>query len=580
VVARASTLSFVVILLGVFAHAQTPSLPQGAPRPGAPPPRVQGPVRDNSATATPTGTARIHGRVVSADTGAPLRRATIRISSAELRVNRSVNTDAEGRYDLSELAAGRYNIYVTRNGYVSLQFGQRRPFESGRPLELADGQTAEKIDFALPRGGVIAGRVTDELGEPLAGIRMQAMRHSYMPNGQRQLVPVNAGPFGVVSNDLGEFRLYGLMPGTYIVSASPSDVMVMMPGAGAAAADYEGHGTTYYPGTLNSEEAQAIAVGLAEEAPASFALVTAKMTKISGMVRSSTGKPVTNVMLTIRTRAGMGFGMRSGPGLGPDGSFSIGNVPPGDHWLEVIRRSGIPDSEGASVPITADGSDIDGLVVTTSPGATISGQVVFDGASQQKPGRVVVTSSDPFGASPVRMFDNNQGTIDQNGRFELKGVFGRVLFAVGPAGFGAPPIGWSVKSVMLNGVNIIETPLETSSVASITGVEIVLTDKQTTVAGNVRTTTGLVTDYTVAIFPETPREPGVNARYVRIARPDQQGRFETKGLPPGDYFAVAVESLEQGGQWDPAFRKQVEPTAKRFRLIEGQTTTIELPLTQ
>ena len=61
-------------------------------------------------------------------------------------------------------------------------------------------------------------------------------------------------------------------------------------------------------------------------------------------------------------------------------------------------------------------------------------------------------------------------------------------------------------------------------------------------------------------------------RFVRVVRPDQQGRFETRGLPPGDYLAVAVETLEQGGQWDPAFRKQVEPTAKRFRLTEGQTT--------
>ena len=83
------------------------------------------------------------------------------------------------------------------------------------------------------------------------------------------------------------------------------------------------------------------------------------------------------------------------------------------------------------------------------------------------------------------------------------------------------------------------------------------------------------------IFPDKRREePPLTARYLRVARPDQQGRFETKGLPPGDYFAVAVESLEQGGQWDPAFRKQVEPSAKRFRLTEGLSSTIELTLMQ
>ena len=81
-----------------------------------------------------------------------------------------------------------------------------------------------RIDFALPRGGVIAGRVTDELGEPLAGVRMQAMRYQYLPNGQRQLTPVGGGGIfgGITTNDLGEFRLYSLMPGTYVVSAAPS----------------------------------------------------------------------------------------------------------------------------------------------------------------------------------------------------------------------------------------------------------------------------------------------------------------------------------------------------------------------
>src|SRR6185503_11985962 len=99
------------------------------------------------------------------------------------------------------------------NGFVTLSFGQQRPFEQGRPLDIGLGQEADKIDFALPRGGVIAGRVTDELGEPLAAVRVQAMRYQYLPNGRRQLTPVNpGGMFGPATNDLGEFRLYSLMP--------------------------------------------------------------------------------------------------------------------------------------------------------------------------------------------------------------------------------------------------------------------------------------------------------------------------------------------------------------------------------
>ncbi len=165
----------------------------------------------------------------------------------------------------------------------------------------------------------------------------------------------------------------------------PSETMVMMPGAGAAASDYEGHGITYYPGTLNADEAQAVTVGLAEEAHASFAMVAARMTKISGIVRSSSGKPVSNVMLSIRTRSGNGFGMRSGPGMGPDGSFSIGKRPA---WRTLARGHAACRRGGCRGRVGRRHGRWQrhhGLVITTSPGATISGQVIFEGTSSPKP---------------------------------------------------------------------------------------------------------------------------------------------------------------------------------------------------
>ncbi len=267
----------------------------------------------------------------------PLRRAVVRLSAAELRVNRSATTDAEGRYDFAELPAGRYNLSVSRSGYVSLSFGQQRPFEQGRPLDLGSAQEADKIDFALPRGGVIAGRVTDELGEPLAGVRVQAMRYQYLPNGRRQLTPVGMGGFfGPMSNDLGEFRLYSLMPGTYVVSATPADIAMMAgPSSPASTGSQDdGHGITYYPGTINVDEAQSITVGLAEVANASFALVPQRMTRVSGIVRTSQGKPFA-ANLSLRTQSGGGMSMRGLAMAGADGRFSAANVPPGEHYIEV-----------------------------------------------------------------------------------------------------------------------------------------------------------------------------------------------------------------------------------------------------
>jgi hypothetical protein len=561
-------------------HAQAPPILQGAPQPGPATPRIA--PRDGAA-AEATGTARIRGRVVAADNGTPLRRAQVRVSAAELRINRSANTDAEGRYELSELPAGRYNIFVTRNGFVSLQFGQRRPFESGRPLDVADAQIVEKIDFALPRGGVIAGRVTDELGEPLAGIRMQAMRYQYLPNGQRQLTPVGGMgmPFGLATNDLGEFRLYSLMPGTYMVSAAPVEMGGMTSPGAPASAPNDGHGITYYPGTVNVDEAQSITVGIAEVATASFALVPQRLTRLSGLVRDSEGKPLA-ANISLRTQSGGGgMMMRSLAMSSADGRFSVANVPPGEHFIEISPRPG--NDESASVPITSGGQDITDLVITTSPGKTIVGHVIFEGASAgQQSLRVNASSPDPGSPPLTRIYDNTQGVIDDKGRFQLRGLSGgRAIFSAFPAmpGMGAPT--WFLKSVTIDGENVTDVPFDLSTARDDTKIEIVMTDKQTTISGIVRNIRGeQVNDYTVVMLPDRLKEGAIAARYTRTVRPDQQGRFQARGLPPGDYIAAAVESLEQGGHWDPAFRKQVEPTAKRFRLTEGQTATVDLTLAQ
>ena len=565
-------------------RAQAPPLPQGATQPGPAVPRAAMPPRDAAAAAVPTGTGRIRGRVVAADNGAPLRRAQVRISAAEVRVNRSATTDADGRYEFSELPAGRYNVNVSRSGYVSLSFGQQRPFEQGRPLDLGAAQQADRIDFALPRGGVIAGRITDELGEPLAGVRVQAMRYQYLPNGRRQLTPVGgAGMFGgPVSNDLGEFRLYSLMPGTYVVSATPADSMMMMGGGVTMTTgpQDDGHGITYYPGTINVDEAQSITVGLAEVANASFALVPQRMTRISGIVRNSQGKPYAT-SLALRTQSGGSVMARGLAMSDAEGRFTASNIPPGEHFIEVNPRP--PDDESASIPITAGGQDITDLIITTHPGATLTGRVIFEGgiASLGKSVRVNASSPDPGSPGPMRVYDPTQGVVDEKGQFRLRGLYGNALFNAYPATPVPGALPWFVKSVTLNGENITDMPLDVSTVKDDSALEIVLTDKLTTLSGTVRDGRGQpVIDYTVAIFPDQLPEGAMPGRYTRVVRPDQQGRFETRGLPPGNYLAAAVESLEQGGHWDPAFRKQVEPAAKRFRLTEGQSATVELSLTQ
>jgi Carboxypeptidase regulatory-like domain len=593
-------LGLALFLMPAMLAAQAAPQAPGAATPGPAAPRPPMPPRDGTAPAVPSGTGRIRGRVIAAEGGNPLRRAQVRISGNQPGLAATANTDQDGRYEFQNLPAASYSISVTRNGYVSLQFGQQRPFEPGRPLTLIEGQVAEKIDFALPRGGVITGTVVDDLGEPLPGVRVQAQRYVYQPGGARRLQQAGTVSFSgpPTTDDLGHFRVYGLMPGSYVLSAVPQVTgMGGVPGpastiTGSNAGADDGYTTTYYPGTANVEEAQAITVGLAQETNASFAIMSAKMSRISGVVRTSQGAPVGRTMMVmLRTQSGSGTASM-GTSILNDGSFVFANVPPGEHFIDV-RPTGISASpvagaapaveEFASVPVTTSGQDITGLIITTGAGSTITGRVVFEGnppptQAVMQSLRVFPGSADP--SSPMVMgFTQDSGALDETGHFQIRGASGRLIFR---PSFNAPmPQGWYLKSVTMNGVDITDTGYEPKPSTNITGLEVTLTNQQTSLTGTVTNVRGdAVKDYVVAVFPAAAREDVLATRFTRTIRPDQQGRYLLKGLPPADYVAVAVESLEQGGEWDPAFQQQMRPRGKSFRLTEGQTSTLDLTLVQ
>ena len=134
-----------------------------------------------------TGTGRIRGRVLASEGGGPIRRAQVRISGPEVAPKASL-TDAEGRFEFRDLPAGRFTLQATKSGYVSVQYGQTRPFESGKPIELADKQSVDNADIGMPRGSVISGRVVDEYGDPIPDVSVTAMRQSWQ-GGRRRLVP-------------------------------------------------------------------------------------------------------------------------------------------------------------------------------------------------------------------------------------------------------------------------------------------------------------------------------------------------------------------------------------------------------
>ena len=100
-----------------------------------------------------TGTARLRGRVMAVETGGPVRRAQVRISGPDIGSKTAI-TDADGRFEFRDLPGGRFNVSATKSGFVTVQYGQLRPFESGKAIDLADGQLLDKADIAMPRASI------------------------------------------------------------------------------------------------------------------------------------------------------------------------------------------------------------------------------------------------------------------------------------------------------------------------------------------------------------------------------------------------------------------------------------------
>ena len=153
---------------------------------------------------------------------------------------------------------------------------------AGLTVKLADGETRERADVTLARWGSIEGHALDELGEPLQGVSVQVMQVRYQAGRRRLVAAAGASP---ITDDLGRFRIYGMAPGAYIVSATIGDV---------GTDDLPGYTRSYYPGTANASEAQFVSVGLSQQMTGvDFSLARVRTANVSGILLNAAGEPAT-----------------------------------------------------------------------------------------------------------------------------------------------------------------------------------------------------------------------------------------------------------------------------------------------
>ena len=571
-------------------------------------PVTQQPPRDVVRRADPTGTARIRGRVVSADRGAPMRRASVTLSvvmpppaargeAADPSVGRGsappppmaprrATTDADGQFEFANLPAGSYRITASpaqyASQYLSMSYGATRPMglywpELGQPIELKDGQSFDKVNIALPRGAIITGRVLDENGEPLA--RVQVYTLGFPPGvsrGQR-----SGG--GMSTDDLGQFRLWGLSPGEYVVVADARGNTFVAPNAPPETEEERlGYVTTYYPGTADEGAAQRLRVKGSEETQGiDIRVGQARLYHVSGSVVDSKGSPLAGANGQLLRRGPVTGGQ---PGFfamaDPKGQFQMRNIPPGDYRL-VFRQqqmvapfSSTPPEpvEMASVPISIAGADVDNIMVVTSLGTTITGQIVFEAgppAGNVSNMRVFASASNPNDGAGVP--SPPPATVAEGYTFTMKGLMGEYMLRTGIAN-------QFLKSVSVNGQDVTDIPHDFKASDRVT---ITVTSRVSTLEGNV-TETGDVqpAEAGIIVFSEDKASWRMNSIWTKRTSPDPKGHFRIAGLMPGRYYIAAIprQRLAPGSDADVAFFEQLAKEATSVVVGADEQRTIDLRL--
>ena len=528
------------------------------------------PPRDAKPSAG-SGTAVIAGRVVDAETGAPIGGAMLQIGPVKIGERPTqVEADHRGQFKLTGLAAGDYAIvasppefrashllHILNNDFASLMTGKMSP-----SVQLKNGEVLDDLVLRLPRALAIDGMVLNEFGEPMANVEVSAEIVQGLPLG---------GSRGQATDDRGIFRLFGLSPGTYRVCASPTrDWQGPAPTAGETV--QHRYVKTCYPSSP-AGGGERLAVSASTATP----MLTVVMQRLQGF--TITGRAVSesgakNVHVSIQ-KVGESGSSTITVDMQEGGRFTVRGVPPGTYTLSAsgglspTSFNEYVSTEHGRATVTVDASDVAGVEIVTSKGATLVGRVV---PVEPLPTGTKLRVQRSMGITMLvgNVGSVGGGTVREDLTFELSGIHGEVLFEASGL-----PRGWVVTAVRYRGADVTDTSV-TVATSTQPDLEVHISPRSGQVVARPVDDEGRPMPGAIALImpakgdrfslqsafgPSKPQEDGLNVWHVR----------------PGEHLLVAINiaDLMQIVR-DPARVAALRQTGRLVRVTAGERLNVDV----
>ena len=514
----------------------------------------------------------------------------------------SATSDTEGHFILDALAPGRYMINASQQGYLNQRISGGST--NGRFLVVAPDQHTEDLVIELIPAANITGHIKNADGKLLSNVSIEVVHYSYS-GGQKELRGATSPHF---SNADGEYRITDVAPGKYYIraiapEASSSDASTDDPPARQPTASQpapsaavtakptttlkdkeqdtnknnkdkpkpEVYATTYYPNGTDAANASPLVVRAGQDlAGIDITLTPVHTVAVDGkVILSSSHDTVAGADVTLVNADGSSSERHASADA--KGAFVLKNVAPGEYVL--IARVEPANAKSKMLfgfkSIRVEEKNLAGIDLPIGDGVQVSGHIHLDDKTNADLGKITA-ALEPEGLSSVTALSPEVTSVQvrPDGSFTFADVpEGAYALDLSPL-----PPGTYLKSA--GAVDVMESGVQVAQGQSPAPLDLTISSSAAQLTGVVLNEQMPAPDTRVVLLPTGNRRG--QPRFFKRAITDQSGRFTMKGVIPGEYRVLAIESLDRSLMSDPDFLEQFEDRGETVRLQEGGTQDVRL----